>query len=125
MPSVSFFEGAILSDGHAGYSDPIDEHCRYGQRLLLLIISQYAKVNFVDHQFTDQTSIIRFIEEDWNLAQIGNQSFDSKARSIANMFDFTSNRNLAHKLFLDSTTGMEIATILKNSIPPETAAGTI
>lgn len=31
--------------------------------MTLVVISPYAKVNFVDHQLTDQTSIIQFIEE--------------------------------------------------------------
>jgi len=72
-----------------------------------LIISPYAKVNYVDHSVTDQTSIIRFIEDNWNLGRIGNQSFDVKAGSILNMFNFTTTNHQAPKLFLDNSTGLE------------------
>ena len=34
-------------------------------RLPLLVISPFAKVNFVDGTFTDQTSIVQFIEDNW------------------------------------------------------------
>jgi phospholipase C len=82
------------------------DRCGYGPRLPFLIISPYAKVNYVDHSVTDQTSIIRFIEDNWNLGRIGNQSFDVKAGSILNMFNFTTNHH-APKLFLDNSTGLE------------------
>ena len=44
----------------------------------------------MDHTVTDQTSIIRFIEDNWlNGERIGNGSFDAVANSIANMLQFT------------------------------------
>jgi phospholipase C len=91
------------------------DRCGYGPRLPLLVISPYAKVNFIDHKITDQTSILRFIEDNWSLGRIGNQSFDEKAGLIRNMFDFTSGRQLADKLFLDPSTGLKIATITTTS----------
>jgi hypothetical protein len=51
--------------------------CGYGQRLPLLVISPYAKVDYVDHSLTDQTSILQFIEDNWNLGRIGSSSFDA------------------------------------------------
>jgi hypothetical protein len=46
--------------------------------------------------------------DNWNPGNIGNQSFDVKAGSILNMFDFTTtNRHAAAKLFLDNSTGLE------------------
>ena len=64
--------------------------CGYGPRLPLLIISPYAKDNFVDHTVTDQTSIIHFIEDNWLGGQrIGNGSFDAYANSIVQDFDFS------------------------------------
>jgi phospholipase C len=156
FPSVSFLKAPGYLDGHAGYSDPLDEQnfvvntinalqkntewsstaviiawddsdgwydhqmgpilsqsnttadaltgpgtcglapsgaaqgrCGYGPRLPLLVISPYAKSNFVDHGVTDQSSIIRFIEDNWGLGQIGNGSFDAIAGSLQNMFDFS------------------------------------
>lgn len=172
MPAVSFLKAASYQDGHAGYSDPLDEQhflvdtinrlqrtpdwrntavviayddsdgwydhvmgpivsqsndatydalsgtgscgtartgaymdrCGYGPRLPLLVISPYAKQNFVDHSVTDQSSILRFIEDNWSLGQIGDQSFDALAGSLGNMFDFH-HGNVDRQLFLDPTTG--------------------
>jgi hypothetical protein len=53
-----------------------------------------------------QTSIIRFIEDNWNLGRIGNQSFDVKAGSIKNMFNLTTG-HYTNKLFLDPLTGIQ------------------
>ena len=64
--------------------------CGYGPRLPLLVISPYAKANFVDHTVTDQSSIIHFVEDNWLGGQrIGNGSFDGIANSIVQMFDFS------------------------------------
>jgi len=53
------------------------------------VISPWSKHNFVDHTVTDQTSVIRFIEDNWLGGQrIGQGSFDALANSIASMFDF-------------------------------------
>ena len=171
MPPVSYLKAAEYQDGHAGYSDPLDEQqflvdtinrlertkewahtaviisyddsdgwydhqmgpivsqsndaaydaltdqgacgaaasgayldrCGYGPRLPLLVISPYAKVNSVDDTVTDQSSILRFIEDNWQLGRIGNQSFDALAGSLNNLFDFGHPR--AGSLFLDPTTG--------------------
>ncbi len=78
--------------------------CGYGQRLPLLVISHHAKVNFVDHSITDQTSILRFIEDNWSLGRIGGTSFDAIAGSLMNMFDFEDG-GTARKLFLNPSTG--------------------
>jgi phospholipase C len=69
--------------------------CGYGPRLPFLVISPWAKTNFVDHTLTDQTSSLRFIEENWGLEYIdefekpaGQGSFDRLAGTVMNMFDF-------------------------------------
>ncbi len=63
--------------------------CGYGPRLPLLVISPYAKANFVDHTVTDQSSIIHFIEDNWLGGQrLGSGSFDGVANSISQMFNF-------------------------------------
>ena len=55
-----------------------------------MVISPWSKPNFVDHTMTDQTSIIRFVEDNWlNGQRIGSGSFDAIANSIASMLDFT------------------------------------
>lgn len=172
LPAVSFLKAAQYQDGHAGYSDPLDEQhflvdtinklqqlpswkdtaviisyddsdgwydhvmgpivnfsndpnydslsgagmcgvaktgaymdrCGYGPRLPLLAISPYAKSNFVDNAVTDQSSILRFIEDNWSLGRIGDQSFDEKAGSLLNMFNF-SHPQANSPLILDPATG--------------------
>ena len=171
MPAVSFLKAAAYQDGHAGYSDPLDEQtflvdtinhlqklqdwkhtavviayddsdgwydhvmptiisqsntasdaltgpgacgqaaagayqgrCGYGPRQPLLVISPWAKANFVDNTLTDQSSILRFIEDNWNTGRIGNQSFDAIAGSLLNMFDFKHGPRDT-KLRLDPSTG--------------------
>jgi len=64
--------------------------CGYGPRIPLLVISPYAKDNFVDHTVTDQSSIIYFIEDNWLGGQrIGQGSFDAIASPINQMFNFS------------------------------------
>jgi phospholipase C len=174
MPAVSFLKAAAYQDGHAGYSDPLDEQtflvdtinrlektpdwnstavviayddsdgwydhqmgpivnqsndpgvdaldgtacgaakaplggyldrCGYGPRLPLLVVSPWAKSNFVDHTVTDQSSILRFIEDNWQTGRIGDGSFDAIAGSLDNLFDFSRRGGGPGKLFLDPTTG--------------------
>jgi phospholipase C len=63
--------------------------CGYGPRLPMMAISPWAKANYVDHTLTDQSSIIRFIEDNWLKGQrIGDGSFDAVAGSLNSMFDF-------------------------------------
>jgi phospholipase C len=172
LPAVSFLKAPAYQDGHAQYSNPLDEQtflvntlntlesspfwdstmviityddsdglydhvmppivngsksnvdalsgpgvcgvqapnapsgrCGYGQRLPLLVISPFARVNFVDHSVTDQTSILRFIEDNWSLGRIGGSSFDAIAGSLSNLFNLADGGD-AGKLFLDPATGL-------------------
>src|ERR1051326_3180901 len=89
--------------------------CGYGPRMPLLVISPYAKVNFVDHTVTDQASILRFIEDNWDLGRIGDASSDAFAGSLSNMFDFR-NAGPAKMLILDASTGVVAS-------PPAPATG--
>ena len=73
-----------------------------------MVISPYAKVNFVDHTVTDQSSILRFIEDNWSLGRIGEHSMDDLAGPLTGMFDF--HRAAAKALFLDPVTGSTPAT---------------
>ncbi|MDP9246537.1 MAG: phospholipase, partial [Candidatus Dormibacteraeota bacterium] len=75
----------------------------YGFRQPLLLISPFARRNFVDHSLTDQSSILRFIEDNWSLGRIGSGSADQIAGSLNGMFDF-SHPN-AGQLILDAQTG--------------------
>jgi phospholipase C len=173
MPAVSFLKARGFQDGHAGYSNPIDEQiflvqtlnalqntpewkstavviayddsdgwydhqmdpianqsdvtddsltepgacgstipggvpgrCGYGPRLPLLVISPYAKKNYVDHLITDQSSILRFIEDNWELGRIGGDSTDAKAGPLDGMFDFKDGKS--PRVLLDPSTGLVI-----------------
>jgi phospholipase C len=78
--------------------------CGFGPRLPLLVVSPFARVNAVDHTLTDQTSILRFVEDNWQLGRIGGQSFDARAGTLSNLLDFE-RAPQAERLFLDPATG--------------------
>ena len=85
--------------------NPIEGRCGYGPRLPLIVISPYAKANFVDDTLTDQSSILRFIEDNWSTGRIGGGSFDALAGPLNNMFDFSEHHGPRPRLLLDPTTG--------------------
>jgi phospholipase C len=82
-----------------GYLD----RCGYGPRTPLMVISPYAKTNKVDHTLTDQTSVLKFIEENWGLGRIGDGSYDTKAGSLGGMLSFA--RPNTTPVILDENTG--------------------
>jgi phospholipase C len=68
----------------------VQGRCGYGPRLPLLVISPWAKKNYVDSTVTDQSSITRFIEDIFLGGQrLGGGSSDASAGSLMNMFNFT------------------------------------
>ncbi len=74
------------------------------------MVSPWARSNAVDHTRTDQSSIIRFVEDNWGLPRIAG-SFDALAGPLAGMFDFGSGRGEppnAAPLFLDPATGQPV-----------------
>jgi phospholipase C len=92
-----------------------NDRCGYGMRMPMLVISPFAKRNYVDHAVTDTSSILRFIEDNWlggmriddvtrPAPMAGQKSFDKIAGSIQGMFDFDVHPNLS-PLVLDGTTG--------------------
>ena len=68
--------------------------CGPGPRLPLLVISPYARANFVDHHQTEQASILRFIEDNWKVGKIGDFSFDTRAGSLKHLFNFKQRRTI-------------------------------
>jgi phospholipase C len=169
LPAVSYLKAAEYQDGHAGYSDPLDEQafltreineiqrspqwastavvvayddsdgwydhvapplvngsndpatdqalcrsepaaggyadrCGYGPRLPLLVISPYSRVNHVDHTLTDQTSVLRFVEDNWGLGRIGDHSYDARAGSLSGMLDLRG-RPHVQPVLLDGKSG--------------------
>ncbi len=110
---------ALTAPGACGNSatalpgaDPGNAHalgrCGYGPRQPFLIVSPWAKRNFVDHTLTDQTSVLRFIEENWLGGQrLGTGTFDQIAGPINNMFDFT-HSGPEGRFELDPNTGTQL-----------------
>jgi phospholipase C len=91
-----------------------NDRCGFGYRLPFLLISPFARHNFVDHSLNDTTSIMRFIELNWHLGTLGSlgnandaQSFDVLASgSILGMFDFNFRVLPQNRIvILDPTTG--------------------
>jgi phospholipase C len=97
---------ALTSAGTCGSStnslSGLQSRCGYGPRLPFLVISPYSRPNFVDHTVIDQSSVVRFIEDNWSLPRIGNGSFDVIAGTIQNMFNFT---RKTPAVFLNPLTG--------------------
>jgi phospholipase C len=103
-------QSAVADDVLAGTNDcgsvnavGTQGRCGYGPRLPLLVISPFAKSNYVDHRATDQSSILRFIEDNWDLGRIGNDSSDVKAGRLNGMFDFSGETS---RLILDPASGV-------------------
>ncbi len=88
-PSQSVAD-ALTGAGHCGSGTPIAGEagrCGYGGRQPFIVVSSWAKQNVVDHTLTDQSSVIRFVEDNWKLPRISG-SFDAVAGSLRAMFDF-------------------------------------
>ena len=116
--TTSFDMGGSGQPLCGGTQDGPGARCAYGPRLPFLVISPFARENYVSHVLNDQTSITRFIEDNW----LGGQrisdgsgafppSFDTRAGSLMDVFDFsTANRGGGHarqrRLFLDPQTGL-------------------
>src|SRR5262249_3363204 len=89
-----------------------NDRCGYAGRVPLLAISPYAPANTVSHVATDQTSILRFIEDNWlGGKRIGNGSFDSIAGLLAGANGLLNFSVKAHadELVLDPTTGAVVS----------------
>jgi phospholipase C len=104
----------LFGPGNCGTPKPGADaaRCGLGPRQPLLVISPFAKQNFVDHTLTHQASVLRFIEDNWKLGFIdgpvapreGTGSVDRYANSLDNMFDFKHEPN-TRPLILDAVTG--------------------
>src|SRR5271156_6681941 len=93
---------------------PVAGRCGPGMRQPFLVISPFAKKNYISHVFITQASIPQFIEDNWLSSQrLGGGSFDATTGSIMDMFDFTQKKSV--KLILDPTFGtVDSSTKIKN-----------
>jgi phospholipase C len=81
------------------------DRCGVGPRTPLLVISPWARGNYVDGTVTEQSSITRFIEENWGLGKIGGTSEDATSGTLDSMFDFSRQDNRAPAIILNPETG--------------------
>jgi phospholipase C len=114
-------DDALAGPGNCGSSTSTTQgRCGYGPRLPLIVISPYAKQNYIDHKTVDQSSILRFIEDNWDLGRVGGESADAKAGTLFGLFDFDEEHH-APRLILDPATGVELhggssVTLVKGSL---------
>jgi phospholipase C len=98
-------DGTSILPGTASANRHALGRCGYGPRLPLLLISPWARSNYVDSTVTDHTSILRFIEDVFlDGHRIGGGSFDAISGSLGHLFDFARAPNLT-PLLLDERTG--------------------
>jgi phospholipase C len=84
---------------------PVNGRCGPGTRVPFLVVSPWAKVNYVSHVRISQVSVVRFIEDNWlHEERLGGGSFDASAGSIEDLFDFSGGGN-APVVMLDPGTG--------------------
>jgi phospholipase C len=88
---------------------PVNGRCGPGTRIPFVVISPYAKANYVDHTFIDQASVVRFIEDNWLGSQrLGGGSFDATSGDMRALFNFSGTANTA-PLYLDGTLGTQVS----------------
>ncbi|MBO0804972.1 MAG: alkaline phosphatase family protein [Nocardiopsaceae bacterium] len=56
--------------------------CGFGQRLPMTVISPWTQQNYVSHNLTDTTSVVRFIEDNWLHGQRIPGSYDAASPSL-------------------------------------------
>ena len=82
---------------------PEQGRCGLGARMPFLVVSPWARANYVDNGLLDQSSVVKLIEDNWSLPAMGNGATDGQAGSMSLMFDFRAPEQ--PPLFLDSATG--------------------
>ncbi len=88
---------------------PVNGRCGPGTRIPFVVISPYAKTNYVDHTFIDQASVVRFIEDNWlGGARLGGGSFDATAGDLRGMLNLTGTP-VTTPLYLDGTLGTPLS----------------
>ena len=87
---------------------PVDGRCGPSVRIPFIVISKFAKRNYVSHTPITQASIAKFIEDNWlGGARLGGGSFDESTGSIMDMFDFGTTKG--SNLILNPQSGLQEA----------------
>ena len=81
----------LLYDDWGGWYDhvvpPQVDQAGYGARVPGLLVSPYAKKGYIDSTQLDFTSVLKFIETNWNVGSL--ESRDASANNFLSAFDFT------------------------------------
>ncbi len=81
----------LMYDDWGGWYDhvapPQVDNFGYGLRVPGLLVSPYAKTHYIDHTQMDFTSVLKFIEVNWNVPPL--ESRDTAANNFLDAFDFT------------------------------------
>lgn len=107
-PKVDGIRGLDCGSDPKNISGGYQDRCGYGPRVPMLVISPFAKTNYVDHSIADQSSVLRFIEDNWQTGRIEDASFDGKATSLNSLFAFNQQAAGDRKLVLDADTGQPV-----------------
>jgi phospholipase C len=103
--------GPSAAQGIGVNGAPVNGRCGPGMRTPFIIISPWAKTNYVDHTQISQSSVIRFIEDNWlNGQRLGGGSDDATAGVITNMFNFGGTSGGAPTVYLDPNQGTVLST---------------
>lgn len=87
----------------------VNGRCGPGTRTPFLVVSPWAKQNYVDHTQITQASVVKFIEDNWlSGKRLGAGSFDATAGDIRSMLNLTGAGNNP-AVFLDPTVGTKLA----------------
>jgi len=106
MNSPGVCTGPNASQGVGVNGGLVNGRCGPGTRIPFMLISPWAKPNFVDSTPITQASVVRFIEDNWlNGQRLGGGSNDASAGSIMGMFNFSAAPH-NQPVFLNPTTGM-------------------
>jgi phospholipase C len=110
LNGVGLCKGPGSKPGVGVHGGTVNGRCGPGTRVPFLVISPYARNNYVASNRLTQSSVVRFIEDNWLHAErIGQGSNDAEAGSIMGMFDFNRGRfDPAPALFLDPSQGTPI-----------------
>ena len=94
MQSDAWERSAFLLtyDDWGGWYDhvppPVVDEYGYGFRVPTLLVSPYARRGYLDHTQLDHTSILKFIESNWDIPPLAER--DANANNLTSAFDFES-----------------------------------
>ena len=89
---------------------PVNGRCGPGTRIPFLVISPWARPDYVGHAEITQASVVRFIEDNWlHGERLGGGSFDATTGSIMGLFDFAQGGGHVAPLYLDPVTGTPVS----------------